>query len=162
MVTRADRPTDDTPEANDPNDRRFADVADQLAAWQGAATKPPRSRRRCPGPPRAWPSTRAASRSASTSQWAVGSLRSSRSFGAAAITSPSWAITQPTGTSSCSKDRSASRNARRMKYSSRGKNRGVMLPSARAFSYRPELLMPMGYSFAVAAVHSELTVAQCA
>lgn len=41
MVTRANRPTDDTPEANDPNDRRFADVADRLAAWQGAGQPVP-------------------------------------------------------------------------------------------------------------------------
>ena len=71
----------------------------------------------------------AASRSARISAWAVGSPRSSRSFGAAAISSPSLAITQPTGTSSCSIDRSASRSASRMKYSSRGKNAVLMPPT---------------------------------
>src|SRR3954454_3612239 len=63
----------------------------------------------------------AASRIASTSAWAVGSPLTSRSFGAAATTSPSATTTQPIGTSSCSRARSASLNARRMKYSSRGK-----------------------------------------
>ena len=60
-------------------------------------------------------------------------------YGAAASTSPSCAITHPTGTSSCSTERSASRNARRMKYSSRGKNREVIRPSNWASAPRPEL-----------------------
>jgi hypothetical protein len=41
VVTRANRPTDDTPEANDPNDRRFAEVADRLAEWQAAGLPTP-------------------------------------------------------------------------------------------------------------------------
>ena len=44
-----------------------------------------------------------------------------RSLPAAPITSPSRTTTAPIGTSSCSSTRSASRRARRMKYSSRGK-----------------------------------------
>src|SRR3954453_11621536 len=67
------------------------------------------------------PARAAASRMARTSAWAVGSPLSSRSFGAAATTSPSETTTHPIGTSSCSRARSASLNARRMKYSSRGK-----------------------------------------
>src|SRR3954453_242713 len=67
------------------------------------------------------PARAAASRMARTSAWAVGSPRSSRSFGAAATTSPPETTTHPIGTSSCSAARSASLNASRMKYSSRGK-----------------------------------------
>src|SRR6185295_11864919 len=62
-----------------------------------------------------------ASRIASTSAWAVGSARSSRSLPAAARTSPSRTTTAPIGTSSWSAARSASRSAKRMKCSSRPK-----------------------------------------
>ena len=41
MVTRANHPTDDAPETNDPNDHRFADVADRLATWPGAGQAAP-------------------------------------------------------------------------------------------------------------------------
>src|SRR5450759_4078445 len=65
------------------------------------------------------------------SAWAVGSWRSSRSLWAAAISSPPRATTAPIGTSSCSGARCASRKARRMKYSSRGKKRSrIALPAA--------------------------------
>src|SRR6476659_9207846 len=69
------------------------------------------------------PSPCEASRIASTSACAVGSARSSRSFPAAASTSPWRTTTAPTGTSSCPTARSASRSASRMKCSSRPKKR---------------------------------------
>src|SRR3954453_11946370 len=73
---------------------------------------------------------RAASRKAMISACAVGSCRSSRSLPPAPMTSPSWTSTAPIGTSSCSRARSASRRASRMKYSSRGKNARLALMTA--------------------------------
>src|SRR6185312_8007124 len=88
--------------------------------------------------PRAW----AAARRAIISAWAVGSSRSSRSLWPAPITSPSWTTMAPTGMSSCSSARDASRSARRMKYSSRGKKCG---PDTRVFM-KIDVLLDRGNS----------------
>src|SRR6266545_1921419 len=103
------------------------------------------------------PSARAASWRARISACAVGSWRRSRSFLPAPTTSPPRATTAPTGTSSCSKQRSASASARPISSSSAE----VKVPDTRVILAKPPPGGACSFSVRRVLLLSLLLIAAC-